>query len=1359
MIFVLGILVLLALMGLFLIARTHGESKRVVLESTGSSEKGAMDGMVDLVRQTLRQDIWGKPPAAGEIDVPLGDDGSSDGISENNEPYDAPGPDDRWLASTTPYHMGDKQINTPVETEEDVLAWHRVSYIGKDVLPKASDTLQPFCWRMDARTGLSRVDEEYGDANLADVPVLQTPPPGMTEDLIPGSTTNRTIAAGRAAWLADPPTAADGLPANAVPRFPYFDTNADGMLDLYDADGDGVPDSPISLMVPVETPDPNRPKALYAAVRVVDHASMVNVNAASSLLQPRGATGQLSFHEGSADRQRRGRRQTELLLDDVVHVQDSSGVDNRSAGLVDFRWNAASLPDPKVYDEDVVRRLLVGGPMADSYNIYSLRDEASLRHRNLLVPIDRLDDRSPPGCLFCSIERALPDTLLWSRGWVSTDPTKPHYDWAIPARWNRLNSNYVDAVLYEGYDDAGGKGWRSLLREDEPFAVRRQMLTTVSHEVIPPPSGVKLDPATEDFVQNLSAHPVRIVTGSNPADDVYMDWPVLHKSDYPTEAGFPDVPAHLRVLPIDLNMCDASDATGESTKQRYMQYVAAGMYLAMESGVQSYQGFKLTDNTATPPNESLNREYLAWQFAANIADYRDSDGEPTVLEWAYENVGTATEKRAYIYGVEKQPFLTEAYARIVVGSGSGGPGGPVGDSFPDDSSDQWFCAVELYVPPLWRIPTANLYIRLPEVSSSVLIPLNSFRLVSSPSTTLATLDGGALGGGGRFYVLCGTPSPAVPGDINPASFYYNSLFDIHVNGGAGSSVQLVHSPSGVWDDLEHKTHVIDVIRAKESGGYLCGHLTANEGYGGGLFATKPAGMTSGQSRAWSLQRSTKGWRLTTAWQAYGVIGPVGESGPDVINQSLGAANNTSGTLDNNVPESIWPALVSTAASATDHEPLFPRPNGSGGFTLVKGFTSGQPFEAFDSVPEISRLFMVGPIRLSSLWGPPTWNPAVDAGGTYIPPEKDVPVTVLMANALTMSSITLPGDPETDTELRAMAGRVDFATPGEGGGTPWTWRLLSYFTTQSPLYDGVDNDGSGATDLAGLDATEGVKTLNRVAGRININTAPASVLRAAPMMSFLPTSAMYTQVVGGGSPVADPAGIFSDAANAGLFWDLASAIVAERENRSVQLRLPDTLGAMQLVATAGRAAGGGPGGGSGGPGGGSGGATESGGPFASVAALAAMDNLVDTSSTHGDAFVVDRFWRKWSGAQIPLYEHLSGGDWSSPDYRYRADGTGSGLIDYQPLLAAPAGNGGLRARDIFLTRWSNMLTNRSDVFTAYIVLLDEDGNYVQRCQVTLDRSVCFGEKPTNRQDAAYGVRRPILPRVLFREDGSYFDDTK
>jgi len=112
---------------------------------------------------------------------------------------------------------------------------------------------------------------------------------------------------------------------------------------------------------------------------------------------------------------------------------------------------------------------------------------------------------------------------------------------------------------------------------------------------------------------------------------------------------------------------------------------------------------------------------------------------------------------------------------------------------------------------------------------------------------------------------------------------------------------------------------------------------------------------------------------------------------------------------------------------------------------------------------------------------------------------------------------------------------------------------------------------------------------------------------------------------------------------------------------------------------------------------------------------------------------------------------------SPDYRYRHD---NGVTDFVPILApaesvsAPAEFSGIPSRNPYLARWTNLYSTRSDVFTAYIALIDEDGNYVQRSQVTLDRSVCFGE---NRP--ADGVRRPILPAVLIRTDGSYSDDTK
>ena len=71
---------------------------------------------------------------------------------------------------------------------------------------------------------------------------------------------------------------------------------------------------------------------------------------------------------------------------------------------------------------------------------------------------------------------------------------------------------------------------------------------------------------------------------------------------------------------------------------------------------------------------------------------------------------------------------------------------------------------------------------------------------------------------------------------------------------------------------------------------------------------------------------------------------------------------------------------------------------------------------------------------------------------------------------------------------------------------------------------------------------------------------------------------------------------------------------------------------------------------------------------------------------------------------------------------------------------------VRVRDIFLARWGNVLTTRSDVYTVYVVLIDDDGRYLRRCQFTLDRTNCF--------------RDPYeLPLIFGRVDTNYYDDTR
>jgi hypothetical protein len=524
-----------------------------------------------------------------------------------------------------------------------------------------------------------------------------------------------------------------------------------------------------------------------------------------------------------------------------------------------------------------------------------------------------------------------------------------------------------------------------------------------------------------------------------------------------------------------------------------------------------------------------------------------------------------------------------------------------------------------------------------------------------------------------------------------------------------------------------------LISPAYSGAPLAGPIASS---GAGDFAKNP-GAPAGSHIAFSLLRSTKGWRFTTGWQVYSKAPAFG--GPP-LRRSLGFANNTSDSLDDVVPPSIWPARV--ALNST---------------TPPDSFGPVQPFEAFDSPAEISRMLMVGPLRRLALTEPPYFvnrNHAAFGVG-------EIPATILMAETTAMVADPTTNDLSGIYPQRVTVGHLDYVAAEAVGNPPvhWPLRLLSYFTTKSPLFDGIDNDG----DLAVDDATEGVKTLNRAAGRININTAPASVLRSVPFMTMLPTSAEFVAL---GAATPNPVADFNAAP--GLFFDFASAIVAAREYRNVPVRLPvatATPTILQTVAVAQQI-------GSSPPD-----APGAGGFFSSIADLDRLTHIVDSSAAGNDfLFRSDRYHYQPASAALSLYNHriigtdpdlgagsVAAQEFFSPDFRYRRadynnDGTFDDYVaDYEPIQPTPTPVGqfeyaGLRARDIFLTRWANMLTVRSDVFTAYIALLDDQGHYVQRCQVTLDRSECFRESPANGRPGAV-----ILPRIVTRTDGSYEEE--
>jgi len=1419
MVFVLGILTLLALVGIGLIASTRMDAKRVDNQSSVTSTSDSINSVVKQIQDTLRQDIWGSANSTRPLDNSLqrGTAVNPLGIGENNEPYDACGVD-RWISSLMPYNHGPVPVapvantnlftgNTnvqilipgfPASGELDVLVWPYVSYLGSDLMiPRsgvAGGQVNEFAWLYNTRNNVPNQLVRYGPSNaptpnalpvnpsLDKVPVIQTWPPASTINgpaawwaydaggaalpMIPGSTTNVSIRLAEEAWKTQQANInslaqAQGLTAFKA-RFPYFDTNGDGIVDLYDADGDGVPDSPISFVLDGNAGSPQSPAKLYAIVRVIDHGGMLNANVASSFAFSQNPPTLLMFDESNSNLQRRGRRATELLFDDVCHTRDiwSMGTSNRAWQTVNYRTrNTPYINDPLQYDVNVARRDLIGGLTANlGYRLFGLADEASLRHRFSLVPAAYANySKAPPtnGVGYDRIDTALPWSTLWTNSLISYSvpnsyPTLSYEQNA--SRWSRNNADfqpYGSATTYDGWDfNNNTRGWRKLYTEDEPFSIRRPMLTTVSRDVMLPPTDLNYNPATGlAELPPAGTFPVTWMNASTGAQAIVMNDPA---DPWPLIQG--NLPDWMKVLPIDVNMTAAVTANPNLVQAGYMKYMASAMFIAL-AGVNDASGLVTT--------AVADRLAVAWQFAANIADYRDSDGIPTAIQLPTGIIH---------HGLEKQPFFTEAYCRVQYNTED-----DTQTAQDRAADDDWFDAVELFIPPTWFVNINNLALRTPGSASpsgqNLGIPLAQFLRAGAP----AVLDGNGtstaanIDTNGAYFVFCG-PTAAAPASFTDplisaaASFYSNPGFEFDHDDGAATpgKVELVYfDPT---DITGASIHVIDTIEFNRNGNTMLGNsptMTPGGGPtlpgpgGGGNFRwaqrdTDPAADTA---ERFCMARSTKGWRFTIARYQFVLEN---EAGGQPFFETLGRGN--SNQIDpslgiEQMPEMPWPQRSKLAHAAPLNSEV---PN---------GFVSGTPYEAFDSVIDISRIPLVG-----------------NSGMAPASPNS-VPLNYETATRSLWEAIARQGGglPTPGPDLGIAAAHIDFAnatrvsmnapnygaTPvTTGPQQPWSWRLLRYLTASGHANDFVDNDGDGTVD----NAMEGPNTLFRMAGRININTAPVTVLRSVPSMTLLPDSLQFTQLlsIAGGAEAAlanqaraNPYGFYVSGGNAQRFWDFASAIVAAREGRDVAVRQADATGLMQRIALARPAA-----------------AVAGGRAYESVGELMealSAQNISDAAGGNSALFRVDRYTAQ--GTNLALMGHRANVNNDvafgpaatppvpdfrafSPDFRYRkAEGTQPETIEFTPVgpgdSDANVQAGGIRGRDIYLSRWANLLTTRSDVFTAYITLIDEDGRYVRRAQVTFDRSNCFGEQRT----AGNVPTKAVLPDILLKEEGSYSDDTR
>jgi len=198
-------------------------------------------------------------------------------------------------------------------------------------------------------------------------------------------------------------------------------------------------------------------------------------------------------------------------------------------------------------------------------------------------------------------------------------------------------------------------------------------------------------------------------------------------------------------------------------------------------------------------------------------------------------------------------------------------------------------------------------------------------------------------------------------------------------------------------------------------------------------------------------------------------------------------------------------------------------------------------------------------------------------------------------------------------------------------------LFQYLTILDPAHDGIDNDGDGSTDERSLQALAQTPEV-KVAGRININTAPWFVIAQLPWVYEASRTPNY---------------------------ELAKAVVAYRDKQNLS---PGPGYTSRQIGT------------------GINNVREDTG-FESIGELA---TVIDTSA--GSRYSIDYYG--YDGADLAAFPDLTPSDGSAEDFE---------------------------ERDVIFSRISNLVTVRSDVFTAYILVrLGEDGPQ-KRVIAILDRS--------------------------------------
>lgn len=320
------------------------------------------------------------------------------------------------------------------------------------------------------------------------------------------------------------------------------------------------------------------------------------------------------------------------LLAQVIHPDDA--VYHEQPWLLFTRWSGTTKEEVRAQDEARLRRRfsLPGSILYDSNDWKALPQSGSEWDLRTLLP--------------------------YTLGYRSSTAAYASHYW-------RVGSPPTEALARDVTSDSDYTWWDRRMKPGNPFASsyskaddkydRQHLLTTHSNDDLlrPVRDEKKLlgdASATDDTTLAIR----QLYYAINPTDNAGTSGVVQTR---PIQAyglinpgGTASLAFNKNGLRTQFSLRDVLErSTGTGSVARAMQLT--GYYLAMMQHTASTDG--------RTPADQLR---MAAQLAVNTIDYADADPIPTVFAY-YEPTGTAPVVE--VVGIEKQPYITEAYAKVV----------------------------------------------------------------------------------------------------------------------------------------------------------------------------------------------------------------------------------------------------------------------------------------------------------------------------------------------------------------------------------------------------------------------------------------------------------------------------------------------------------------------------------------------------------------------------------------------------------------------------------------------------------------------------------------------------------------------